>query len=92
MNNSMKCHYCDKTNDLRPYGPKGSMVCFSCAMGSPERKAETERNFAVQLDAAGPMALIDGTEAGPYPAEHNPDAMRLMGHELRCSAWLFLFN
>lgn len=76
----MKCHYCDKTNDLRPYGPKGAMVCFSCAMGTPERKAETGRNFAAQLDAAGPMALIDGTEVGPYPAEHNPDAIRLMGH------------
>ena len=52
--------------------------------GTPERKAETERNFAAQLDAAGPMALIDGTEVGPYPAEHNPDAIRLMGitHEL----------
>lgn len=75
----MKCHYCDKTNDLRPYGPKGAMVCFSCAMGTPERKAETGRNFTAQLDAAGPMALIDGTEVGPYPAEHNPDAIRLMG-------------
>jgi len=49
-------------------------------METPERKAETARNFAVQLDAAGPVALIDGTEAGPYPAEHNPDAVRLMGH------------
>ena len=66
----MKCHYCEKTYDLRPYGPKGAMVCFSCAMGTPERKAETERNFAVQLDAAGPVAMIDGTEAGPYPAKH----------------------
>lgn len=66
----MKCHYCDKTNDLRPYGPKGAMVCFACAMSTPERKAETEHNFAVQLDAAGPVAMIDGTEVGPYPAKH----------------------
>lgn len=76
----MKCHYCEKTHDLRPYGPKGAMVCFSCAMGTPERKTEAERNFAAQLDAAGSVALIDGTEVGPYPAEHNPDAMRLMRH------------
>lgn len=66
----MKCHYCDKTHDLRPYGPKGAMVCFRCAMSTPEREAETARNFAVQLDAAGPVVLLDGTERGPYPAKH----------------------
>lgn len=75
----MKCHYCTKTHDLRPYGPKGAMVCFTCAT-TPERKLETAQNFAAQLDAAGPIALIDGTEAGPYPAEHNPDAMAALGH------------
>ena len=74
----MKCYYCGETDDLRPYGPKGAMVCFDCAMSTPERKAETERNFAMQLDAAGPIAIIDGTEVGPYPAEHNPDIMKLM--------------
>ena len=67
--NGYYCHYCGKTNDLRPYGPKGAMVCFDCAM-RPERKAEAEYNFAVQLDAAGPIAMIDGTEVGPYPAKH----------------------
>lgn len=66
----MKCHYCPQTNDLRPYGPKGAMVCFYCAMSTPERKAETEQNFSMQLDAAGPVAMIDGTSAGPYPAKH----------------------
>lgn len=67
----MKCYYCDTPDDLRPYGPKGAMVCFPCAMETPERKAETERNFSSQLDAAGPVALLDGTEAGPYPAKHS---------------------
>lgn len=66
----MKCHYCPATHDLRPYGPTGATVCFSCAMSTPERKAETERNFAVQLDAAGPVAMIDGTGVGPYPAKY----------------------
>jgi len=66
----MKCHYCATTTDLRPYGPRGSMVCFSCAMATPEREAETGRNFGSQLDAAGPVACIDGTEVGPYPAKH----------------------
>lgn len=72
----MRCHYCTKTNDLRPYGPRGAMVCFTCAMGTPERRAEAESSFASQLRASGPVAVIDGTEAGPYPIEHNPAAHR----------------
>lgn len=74
----MKCCYCDETNDLRPYGPKGAMVCFPCAMATPERTAETERNFALQLDACGPVAVIDGSCAGPYPAQNNPDVARAL--------------
>lgn len=70
----MKCHYCDKTSDLRPYGPRGAMVCFCCAMSTPERKAVTKHNFSMQLNAIAGPAVIDGTEAGPYPAEHNPVA------------------
>lgn len=66
----MKCHYCPTTHDLRPYGPKGAMVCFPCAMSTPDRVAETERNFEVQLEAAGPIVMLDGTEVGPYPAKH----------------------
>lgn len=66
----MKCHYCIKTHDLRPYGPRGAMVCFGCMKSSPEREAEAARNFGAQLSASGPMACIDGTHAGPYPAEH----------------------
>jgi hypothetical protein len=68
----MKCYYCDETNDLRPYGPNCAMVCFDCAMGTPERKAEAKRNFATQLDAIDGPAVIDGSSVGPYPAEHNP--------------------
>lgn len=74
----MHCHYCQKTTDLKPYGPRGSMVCFSCAMSTPERKAETERNFGAQLDACGPDAVIDGTGVGPYPAKHKPGALDLL--------------
>lgn len=74
----MKCLYCDKTSDLRPYGPRGAMVCFACAMSSPERKAETERNFSAQVDACGPDVVIDGTEVGPYPAKHKPGAVELL--------------
>jgi len=74
----MKCHYCGQTSDLRPYGPRGSMICFGCAMSSPERKAETEHNFSTQLAACGPDAVIDGSEVGPYPAKHHPQASALL--------------
>jgi len=68
----MNCCYCEKSDDLRPYGPHGAMVCFDCAMSTPERRAATENNFAQQLDASGEFALLDGTETGPYPAKHHP--------------------
>ena len=74
----MKCHYCDESSDLRPYGPRGAFVCFDCAMSTPERKAETENAFSQQLHASGDVALIDGTEIGPYPARHHPVVRRLL--------------
>lgn len=69
----MKCCYCGASKELRPYGPNAAMVCFRCAMSTPERKAETERQFGIQLQHASPASVIDGTETGPYPAEHHPD-------------------
>ena len=63
----MTCYYCGTEHDLRPYGPNHAMICFGCAMSTPERKAEAERNFTLQLDAAGPRAVIDGSSVGPYP-------------------------
>lgn len=72
------CHYCQKTGDLRPYGPRGAFVCFQCAMSTPERKAETGRNFGAQLEACGPNAVIDGTGVGPYPADHKPGAAEIL--------------
>lgn len=70
----MKCNYCGTTKDLRPYGPRGSMVCFACAMETPERKAEAMRNFETQLRACGPVAVIDGSEVGPYPLQPGSEA------------------
>lgn len=69
-----KCCYCDNANDLRPYGPRGAMVCFECAMSTPERQAETERNFSAQLQACGLDAVVDGSSVGPYPVKHHPTA------------------
>lgn len=68
------CHYCGAIHDLRPYGPQHSMVCFPCATSNPERKLETQKNFAAQLDASGPIACIDGTDVGPYPNQHHAGA------------------
>jgi len=62
------CHYClqmKESWDLRPYGPRGALVCFYCAM-LPQHKAETERNLVAQLDACGPVVVIGG-DAGPVP-------------------------
>lgn len=62
------CHCGSEDAELRPYGPGGRDVCFDCAMGTPERKAQTERAYSRQLGMAGPVALIDARdEVGPVP-------------------------
>lgn len=63
----MGCYLCGTKIDIRPYGPKGAMICFDCMMSSKELEAEAIKNFANQLDACGDVAIIDGTEIGPYP-------------------------
>jgi hypothetical protein len=72
-----ECQYCHKQAELRPYGERGAMICFSCAM-QPQNKSATERNFGMQLNACGDVALLDGTEVGPYPAKHHKDGKRIM--------------
>lgn len=57
----VECYYgCGATDELRPYGPDGSDVCFDCAMASPEREAETARNFDVVVSAAEAMSPVGG--------------------------------
>ena len=77
----MKCHYCKTRADLRPYGPRGAMVCFGCATSTPEREAETARNFGSQLGAINGPAVIDGSNVGPYPARNNPALRAALGKE-----------
>lgn len=52
------CYGCGKTTDLRPYGPGGASTCFKCATSTPERKAQTERAFYANLEAAAAMSDI----------------------------------
>lgn len=68
----MKCHYCNEPGNLRPYGPKGAMICFACMKASPGREAEAKRRFGLQLAACGDVAVIDGSQAGPYPYAKEP--------------------
>lgn len=66
----MRCYLCGAdggSNDLRPYGPKGELVCFECAM-QPENKATTEMMFSKMLDACGIAAEI--TNDGLIPVNH----------------------
>lgn len=38
------CSMCGKFEELRPYGPNGSRVCFSCAM---KDEKEAKRQFGI---------------------------------------------
>ena len=56
----MKCFYCKiEFLELRPYGPNGAMVCFACAMSTPERKSLTEKMFGYASDQSPIMILCD---------------------------------
>lgn len=61
------CHYCGPTDEeLRPYGPGGSTVCFGCATATPEREAATEATFGALLGAASAMGVpVIGSPDGP---------------------------
>lgn len=63
------CHYCGTPDDLRPYGPGGSWVCFPCATSTPEREADAAGAFTALLDATTAVAPVVaiGTEDGPVP-------------------------
>lgn len=67
------CHYCGTTErELRPYGPGGSPLCFSCLKDPehPEREAQAKRAFSVQMDASevvgGGVSTLGAN--GPRPA------------------------
>ncbi len=73
----IKCYCCNRDSEqveLRPYGPNASLICFECAMSTPEKEAETERNYALQLEAAlAKSNIIMLSEAGPVPVINKDD-------------------
>ena len=71
-----KCYWChDSTVDTRPYGPAAAEVCFACAIATPERKAQVEAAFAVQLAAAqaAGRGVATATASGPQPGIQEPE-------------------
>lgn len=63
-----KCCYCGKTEDveeLRPYGPNFSDICFTCAMESPEREQQTKAMFTQLLDSCSSNKIVIGETTGP---------------------------
>lgn len=46
-----QCYYCGtREEELRPYGPNLAPVCFDCAMQTEERRKQTEKSFALQVE------------------------------------------
>lgn len=46
------CTLCGKLAELRPYGPGGARICYACAMGTPEMRAEAERRLKARFATA----------------------------------------
>lgn len=42
-----KCELCGKTDELRPYGPKGENICFACGMENEETTARQFRRYVL---------------------------------------------
>ncbi len=67
----MKCHYCETTEALRPYGPGGSPICFPCMKATPERERQAENIFGTLLEAAETLSptgtAVIGFDSGPAP-------------------------
>jgi hypothetical protein len=66
------CHYCATTaRELRPYGPGGSLICFTCMKASPEREAAAHGALGALLDAAAAISptgvVAIGDAGGPRP-------------------------
>lgn len=60
-----ECYYgCGLTDedpdDLRPYGPEGALVCFSCAQATPERAAASDAIMNAHLDKVFDQAHASG--------------------------------
>lgn len=62
------CTVCNLSEDTRPYGKGGSLICYTCAMATPERQAEATR----QLHAR--FAKLDG-QPFVISADKPPEAL-----------------
>lgn len=70
-----KCYYCGEgpeKDEMRPYGPNMSWIHFDCMMADSIREKAAKEQFGAQLDAAGPIAMIDGDETGVRPFKDKP--------------------
>lgn len=64
-----ECHYCGTSEEeLRPYGPGGSYICFPCIEDSPERNEAAVANFVTLVEAAHAVSdIIMLGPDGPQP-------------------------
>jgi hypothetical protein len=66
-----KCFYCEQDKeDIRPYGPGGSYICFDCTISTPEREALAHAQFDLQMEAAAQHSsvVVVGEDGGVRPA------------------------
>jgi recombinational DNA repair protein (RecF pathway) len=71
----MICAQCKNPDEeVRPYGPKGSWICFPCMKASPELEEECKKNFIAQLNGAAAVSngiVVIGESTGPRPLNSN---------------------
>jgi len=76
----VNCYLCQadgKNEELRPYGLKGSWVCYDCAFSTPELEEQTKQNFDAQfLAAASVNGFVEIEDRnGPVPFGGNNERL-----------------
>lgn len=61
-----ECQYCGTTEEIRPYGPNASYLCWDCMMADPQRQLTAMQQCEEQIRACGPNVVI-GEKTGPRP-------------------------
>jgi len=64
------CFICGSSEETRPYGKGGGLICFECAF-TPENSEITKSNFNIQLSGAISASddgiIVLGESTGPRP-------------------------
>lgn len=71
------CSICQQTQEVRPYGPQGALICFTCMKATPGLEEKAKKNFGILLNAnetaGNGLAVIDDDGLRPGTVEEQQE-------------------